>query len=70
MKKVVYKYVGVSETTTSPLKLVGLLILREGRTRQIINKNELLQMLEECLGDSVWSCFCQHHVHETSFWFY
>ncbi|KAK8789683.1 hypothetical protein WA171_001774 [Blastocystis sp. BT1] len=53
VKKVVYKYVGVSETTTSPLKLVGLLILREGRTRQIINKNELLQMLEECLGDSV-----------------
>ena len=53
VKKVVYKYVGVSETTTSQLKLVGLLILREGRTRQIINKNELLQMLEECLGDSV-----------------
>ena len=53
MKKVVYKYVGVSETTTTPQKLAGLLILREGKMRQIMNKDELLQMLEECLGDSV-----------------
>ena len=53
VKKVVYKYVGVSETTTTPQKLAGLLILREGKMRQIMNKDELLQMLEECLGDSV-----------------
>lgn len=53
VKKVVYKYVGVSETVTIPTKLKGLFIMREGKTRQILNQKEFLQMLEERLGDSV-----------------
>ena len=55
VKKVVYKYVGVRETTTEPRKLMGLLILREGKMRQIVNKDDLLQVLKDSLGDIV--CF-------------